>query len=165
MPVDQIAGFSAKAKAEPELAEQLKSCLKMKELFALSREHGFHFTEDDLYPPNEPQFTEDQLSERMRQALFHPLVLRFSFVIPRFVELANKSRDPSFPDPLNWIPRSSRGMTGPGGFVVFRLQASGFQCLFCADRCLNTHQVKPVGIDDFQVLFRAVAFFFMRGTK
>ena len=28
-------------------------------------------------------------------------------------------------------------------------------------RCLNTHQVKPVGIDDFQVLFRAVAFFFI----
>ena len=69
MPIDQIAGFSAKAKAEPELAEQLKGCLKMKELFALSREHGFHFTEDDLYPPNEPQFTEDQLSERMAKAL------------------------------------------------------------------------------------------------
>jgi len=69
MTVAAIAGFSAKAKADPELGAQLKACLKMKEMFALAREHGFEFSEDSLYPPNEPQFTEDQLSERLVKAL------------------------------------------------------------------------------------------------
>jgi hypothetical protein len=41
----------------------------MKELFALAREHGFELEENSLYPPNEPQFTEDQLSERLVKAL------------------------------------------------------------------------------------------------
>lgn len=69
MSVDNIAKFSAKAKANPELATKLKECWKLKELFALAREHDFSFTEDDLYPPNEAQFTEDQLSERLAKAL------------------------------------------------------------------------------------------------
>ncbi len=69
MTITQIAAFSAKAKTDPAVGEQLKGCLKLKELFALAREHGFEFDEDSLYPPNEPQFTADQLSERMAKAL------------------------------------------------------------------------------------------------
>ena len=38
-------------------------------LFALAKEHGFEFGEDPLYPPNEPQFTADQLSARLAKAL------------------------------------------------------------------------------------------------
>ncbi len=69
MSVDQIKAFSEKAKADAEIAEKLKACLKLKELFALAKEAGFTFDEDSLYPPNEPQFTEDQLSERLVKAL------------------------------------------------------------------------------------------------
>lgn len=69
MSVAQISAFSAKAKAEPELGEKLKACQKLKEMFALARDNGFNFDEDSLYPPNEPQFTEDQLSERLVKAL------------------------------------------------------------------------------------------------
>ena len=38
-------------------------------MFALAREHGFEFDEETPYPPNEPQFTADQLSERLAKAL------------------------------------------------------------------------------------------------
>jgi predicted ribosomally synthesized peptide with nif11-like leader len=69
MSIEQIAAFSAKAKTDPALGEQLKACEKLKEMFALARENGFEFGEDALYPPNEPQFTEDQLSERLVKAL------------------------------------------------------------------------------------------------
>lgn len=69
MSVGQIGNFSAKARSDAALAAQLKSCEKLKELFALARENGFEFSEDALYPPNEPQFTEDQLSERLVKAL------------------------------------------------------------------------------------------------
>ena len=69
MSVEQIKAFSEKAKANPAIAEQLKACQKMKELFALAREHGFELDENSLYPPNEPQFTEEQLSERLVKAL------------------------------------------------------------------------------------------------
>lgn len=69
MSIEQIAGFSAKAKSDAALGEQLKACMKMKEMFALARENGFEFDEDSLYPPNEPQFTEEQLSERLAKAL------------------------------------------------------------------------------------------------
>lgn len=69
MSVEQIAAFSAKAKSDAALGEQLKACEKLKEMFALARENGFNFDEDSLYPPNEPQFTEDQLSERLVKAL------------------------------------------------------------------------------------------------
>lgn len=69
MSVDQIAAFSSKAKEDQALGEQLKACQKLKEMFSLAREHGFDFDEDSLYPPNEPQFTEDQLSERLVKAL------------------------------------------------------------------------------------------------
>lgn len=69
MSIEAIAAFSAKARGDSALADQLKAVEKLKEMFALAGEHGFKFTEDDLYPPNEPQFTEDQLSERMAKAL------------------------------------------------------------------------------------------------
>ncbi len=69
MSIDQIAAFANKAKTDADLKEQLKSCQKLKEMFALARDHGFNFDEDSLYPPNEPQFTEDQLSERLVKAL------------------------------------------------------------------------------------------------
>ena len=69
MSVEQIRDFSAKAKADATLAEQLKACQKMKEMFALAKDNGFEFVEDALYPPNEPQFTADQLSDRLAKAL------------------------------------------------------------------------------------------------
>jgi predicted ribosomally synthesized peptide with nif11-like leader len=69
MSVSVIKAFSDKAKTESDLGQQLKACQKMKELFALAKEHGFEFDENSLYPPNEPQFTEDQLSERLVKAL------------------------------------------------------------------------------------------------
>jgi len=69
MSIQQIAAFAAKAKTDAELGAQLKACQKLKEMFALARENGFNFYEDSLYPPNEPQFTEDQLSERLIKAL------------------------------------------------------------------------------------------------
>lgn len=69
MSVEQIKAFSEKAKADVTLAERLKACQKMKELFALAGEYGFELDENSLYPPNEPQFTEDQLSERLVKAL------------------------------------------------------------------------------------------------
>ncbi|MGD8591353.1 MAG: Nif11-like leader peptide family natural product precursor [Gammaproteobacteria bacterium] len=69
MSINQIAAFSAKAKSDAALGEQLKACDKLKEMFALARDNGFEFDEDSLYPPNEPQFTADQLSERLAKAL------------------------------------------------------------------------------------------------
>lgn len=69
MSVEQIAAFSTKARDDAALGEQLKACQKMKEMFSLARDNGFNFDEDSLYPPNEPQFTEDQLSERLVKAL------------------------------------------------------------------------------------------------
>ena len=69
MSIEQIAAFSARAKSDAALGEKLKACEKLKDMFALARENGFEFGEDPLYPPNEPQFTEDQLSERLAKAL------------------------------------------------------------------------------------------------
>jgi predicted ribosomally synthesized peptide with nif11-like leader len=69
MSVEQIHNFSEKARADAALAGQLKSCQKLKDMFALAKDNGFTFCEDDLYPPNEAQFTEDQLSERLVKAL------------------------------------------------------------------------------------------------
>lgn len=69
MSIEKIAAFSTKARSDATLGEQLKACEKLKDMFALAREHGFEFDEDSLYPPNEPQFTEDQLSARLAKAL------------------------------------------------------------------------------------------------
>lgn len=69
MSVTNIKAFSDKARTDAALKEQLKACLKIKELRVLADAHGFAFIEDDLYPPNEAQFTEEQLSERLAKAL------------------------------------------------------------------------------------------------
>ena len=69
MSIAPIKAFSEKAKADPELAAELKACLKIKELRALALAQGFEIDENSLYPPNNPQFTEDQLSERLVKAL------------------------------------------------------------------------------------------------
>jgi hypothetical protein len=69
MSVKAIKEFSEKAKANPELGEKLKAAVKMKELRALFEENGLEYHEDSFYPPNEPQFVEEQLSEKMAKAL------------------------------------------------------------------------------------------------
>lgn len=69
MSIVPIKAFSDKAKTDPALKEQLLACQKIKELRALAQENGFTIEENSLYPPNEPQFTEDQLSERLIKAL------------------------------------------------------------------------------------------------
>lgn len=69
MSIAQIAAFAEKAREDAELASQLKACQKLKEMFALAQDNGFSFDEDSLYPPNEPQFTAEQLSERLAKAL------------------------------------------------------------------------------------------------
>ncbi len=69
MAIKDIKGFSDQARAVPELKEKLQACQKVRELLTLAKDSGFDFIEDELYPPNEPQFTADQLSERMAKAL------------------------------------------------------------------------------------------------
>lgn len=69
MSIKVIKDFSEQAKIDPDLKEKLKACLKIKELLALGKEFGFEIDEVELYPPNEPQFSEDQLSEKMAKAL------------------------------------------------------------------------------------------------
>lgn len=69
MAVKDIKAFSDKARAEAPLGDLLRACQKVKELRALAADNGFTIIEDELYPPNEAQFTEDQLSERLTKAL------------------------------------------------------------------------------------------------
>lgn len=69
MSIKEIADFSAKAKADAELGSKLKECQKIKELITLGSEYGFTLDEVDLYPPNEPQFVAEQLSEKLEKAL------------------------------------------------------------------------------------------------
>lgn len=69
MSVAPIKAFSDKARSDAELGATLRACQKIKELRSLAREHGFEIEENSLYPPNVPQFTEDQLSERLVKAL------------------------------------------------------------------------------------------------
>lgn len=69
MSITPIKAFSDKARTDPALAEALKACQKIKELRALALAEGFEIQEDSLYPPNEPQFTAGQLSERLAKAL------------------------------------------------------------------------------------------------
>ena len=49
--------------------EKLLAVQKIRELIALGKEYDFELDEVELYPPNEPQFFEEQLSERMAKAL------------------------------------------------------------------------------------------------
>ncbi|MDO9270432.1 MAG: Nif11-like leader peptide family natural product precursor [Methylobacter sp.] len=69
MSIAQIKAFSEQAKADPELKEKLLAVQKIRELIALGKEYNFELDEVELYPPNEPQFVEEQLSERMAKAL------------------------------------------------------------------------------------------------
>ena len=69
MSVQQIKAFSEKAKSDTELGAKLKECEKLRELIKLARESGFDVIEDHFYPPNEPQFTEAQLSVKLANAL------------------------------------------------------------------------------------------------
>jgi predicted ribosomally synthesized peptide with nif11-like leader len=69
MSIKVIKDFSDKAKSDAGLQEKLKACLKLKELLMLAKEYGYEIDEVELYPPNEPQFTEEQLSEKMAKAL------------------------------------------------------------------------------------------------
>lgn len=47
----------------------MKACLKIKELLTLGKAYGYEIDDVELYPPNEPQFTEEQLSEKMSKLL------------------------------------------------------------------------------------------------
>lgn len=69
MSIAQIKAFSEQAKADPELKEKLLAVQKIRELIALGKEYNYELDEVELYPPNEPQFVAEQLSERMVKAL------------------------------------------------------------------------------------------------
>jgi predicted ribosomally synthesized peptide with nif11-like leader len=69
MSANQIKSFSEQAKIDAALQEKLKTCERAKELVALSREYGFAFAEEELYPPNEPQFAAEQLHPKLVKAL------------------------------------------------------------------------------------------------
>ncbi len=69
MAIKDIKAFADKARADAALKEKLIACQKVRELLALAQENGFNFIEDEMYPPNDPQFTADQLSERLAKAL------------------------------------------------------------------------------------------------
>jgi predicted ribosomally synthesized peptide with nif11-like leader len=69
MAVSTIKAFSEQAKVDEELKEKLKACMKIREIIKLGTEYGFELDEVELYPPNEPQFTDEQLSEKMAKAL------------------------------------------------------------------------------------------------
>lgn len=69
MAIKDIKAFSDKARADNDLGAKLRSCLKIRELLKLAKESGFELDEVELYPPNEPQFTADQLSEKLTDAL------------------------------------------------------------------------------------------------
>lgn len=69
MAIKDIKAFADKAKIDPELKIKLLACQKVRELLTLAKESGFNFIEDEMYPPNEAQFTADQLSERLVKAL------------------------------------------------------------------------------------------------
>jgi len=69
MSIDAIKSFSDKAKTDSDLGEKLIACEKVRDMLTLAKDSGFSFDEDTLYPPNEPQFTADQLSEKLGKAL------------------------------------------------------------------------------------------------
>ena len=69
MSIKVIKEFSEKAKIDEVLKEKLKACQKLKEMIALGKEYGYEIDEVLLYPPNEPQFVEEQLSEKLVKAL------------------------------------------------------------------------------------------------
>jgi predicted ribosomally synthesized peptide with nif11-like leader len=69
MAVSQILAFAKTATTDAELQEKLKTCERAKELVALANASGFAFAEEELYPPNEPAFTPEQLHPKLVKAL------------------------------------------------------------------------------------------------
>lgn len=69
MAIAQIKAFSELAKSDEALKEKLLAVEKIRDLIALGKEYNFELDEVELYPPNEPQFTAEQLSVRMQKAL------------------------------------------------------------------------------------------------
>lgn len=69
MSISTVKSFAQKAQTDLELQEKLKTCERVKELVALSKEYGFSFAEEELYPPNEPGFTPEQLHPKLVKAL------------------------------------------------------------------------------------------------
>lgn len=69
MAIKDIKAFAEKAKTDYALKEKLLACQKVRELLALAKDYGFDLIEDEMYPPNEPQFTADQLSGKLGKAL------------------------------------------------------------------------------------------------
>ncbi len=69
MSIADIKAFSENAKTNPEAGKKLLECEKVKGLLALAKEQGFDIEEDELYPPNEPQFTAEQLHPKLGKAL------------------------------------------------------------------------------------------------
>ncbi len=69
MAIKDIKAFADKARTDAALKEKLIACQKVRELLTLAKDSGFNFIEDEMYPPNEPQFTADQLSEKLAKAL------------------------------------------------------------------------------------------------
>lgn len=69
MSLQLIKDFAAAARENAELGGKLKDCQKIREMLTLGKEYGYPIDEVELYPPNEPQFTEDQLSEKLVKAL------------------------------------------------------------------------------------------------
>jgi len=69
MSIKEIKAFSDQARSDQTLGEKLKTCEKVREMIALGKEYGFGIIEDHLYPPNEPQFSEEQLSAKLAKAL------------------------------------------------------------------------------------------------
>jgi predicted ribosomally synthesized peptide with nif11-like leader len=67
--IQDIKAFSNKARSDSALAARLRDCQKIRELLNLAKEAGFELDEVELYPPNEPQFTADQLSPKLVDAL------------------------------------------------------------------------------------------------
>jgi len=69
MSVNNIKSFAKKTQVDSELGEKLKTCERVKELVALAKENGFDFAEEELYPPNEPGFTAEQLHPKLVKIL------------------------------------------------------------------------------------------------
>lgn len=69
MLTQQIAAFSNQAKSTPDLGNKLKRCHRLRDMLDLARNLGFMFDEDSLFSPNQPQFTEDQLSDRLAKVI------------------------------------------------------------------------------------------------
>lgn len=69
MAIQDIKAFSVKSRADAELGEKLRACQKIRDLLKLAKEYGHVLDEVELYPPNEPQFTPDQLSPKLVDAL------------------------------------------------------------------------------------------------